>query len=211
ETRPPRVPSGTRGGGWGGGRYDYGCSVTVPGRLTAPGPGRPAARLISWPRLPGVSGTQNTDARRVAVGVLSAIAPPAMPISSMCVQVELPKQPAFEPEFGFVGVAWPGQKRPVALFFCEVAVTSGVRSTAMLPRSVPSIAQSVLVPKELCVVHAFGAHWPVPEPALLPVQHEKGVPLAVQWPFGPSVPRSQLPLTQRGHGALLLPVRNTCE
>src|SRR5262245_35772605 len=99
----------------------------VPGRDTAPGPGRADAALIApFP----VTGMQNTDASVASFGTPGLMAPAAAPFSVMLTHVVLPKHPT---------EVWLGQNRPFANVLLAGPVERGERSTAIVPAKVPSM------------------------------------------------------------------------
>src|SRR5262249_37938667 len=120
------------------------CTRTEPAMLAAPGPGSDAAPSMST--LPAC-GTQNAEASATGDGTSSTSGPAGMPVCEKLRHAVLPKHPSLPP------VVCPGQKSPFASLSEAVPVTSGVRSTAIDPRSelpsAPPGMQSVDRPCEL--------------------------------------------------------------
>jgi hypothetical protein len=164
------------------------CRSTVPARLAAPGPGSDVAPSTST--LP-VAGMQNFEASDTAAGVSCVSGPAGMPVSEYERHAVLPKQPwlLFE-------LVCPGQKSPFALLALAVPVTTGVRSTARLPRSAlpsePPGWQSFESPPEFVDVQLMPARAPRSQ---LPVAGAAGEPAA----------------EQRGQGWPAFPVTKMCE
>jgi len=166
--------------------YGVGTSWARPGRLVAPGPGRPATEFT----VPlAVMGMQKTDASRAACGMPSVRLPAFVPVSVMHCVAGWPKAPL---------VTWPGQKAPVALVMLAAPVVRGFRPTSRAPLNNP-------------LPNSGGQSWVVFVVAVLPV-----VAVVEQAPpaFGPALqPVAPVPLQggvphwHRGQGEVALPVR----
>src|SRR5262245_11947814 len=158
--------------------------MNVPGRDTAPGPGR-LAEEFTTPL--AVAAMQKTDARVASAGTPGVIGPAGAPFSVIFRHVDLPKQPGET-------CAAPQNLPAASLGTVEEPVVSGERFTAIGPTCeepgstqrpppgvhgnpgpTPPVGQSRVMPVGLVVVHAKPARGPrsqVPVPGLL------GVPVA---------------------------------
>ena len=145
-------------------------TVKVPGRETAPGPGRLADPSTAPLPVPGM---QKVDPRVTGFGTPVVIRPAGTPFSLIVRHALLPKQPA-------ALTPWPGQNWPVAFVEVRVLVSAGERLTEMVPIFVAFVGmQSRVRPVGFVLVQARPLRSPpmhVPTPGLpgLPVAEHFG-------------------------------------